>query len=69
MVCLARLRSHLHGTPRLNSGRDVRSTDKPMLQYIESHNDDVTEVGSSACPLITFLLVGPCVPLILFKYI
>lgn len=45
MVCLAAICSHLHGAPNLSNGRDIRNTDKPMLQYVESHNDDVTEVG------------------------
>ena len=58
MVCLVVICSRLHGTSSLNNDRDVRSTDKPVLQYIESHNDDVTEVGSSFHPLITFVLVG-----------
>ena len=61
MVCLATFCFYLHDTFSLISGRDVRNTEKPMLQYIESHNDDVTEVGSLSCTLITFSRVDLCI--------
>ena len=32
-------------------GRDYRSTSDPVLQYVESHNDDVTEVSLYCCGL------------------
>ena len=37
------------GSQHTNSNRDIRSANQPRLEYVESHNDDVTEV--SPCKL------------------